>query len=78
MSIKIEANIDTTIPEVSYPCFKKSTMSGIVVLFFSENCGIVVSNGNSVYPVGVFREDWNSQNFPAPLKNCSATISSEP
>jgi hypothetical protein len=78
MSIKIEAKIDTTIPEVSYPCFKKSNNNGLVVLFFSEFSGIVVSKGNLINSVGEFSEDWSPTNFSKPLQNCSVTISSEP
>ena len=43
--------------DITYPVARKSLHSGLVVLFASEQCGLVIV-GDSGYKVGIWATDW--------------------
>lgn len=48
-----------TVKEIKYPAHFKGKVSGVIVLAFDENRGIVVSDGpRSTFGVGFFVDSW--------------------
>jgi hypothetical protein len=83
MKIEVKQTKKTEKPnEIVYPCFKKSnTGNDLIVLFFSEECGIAVkvSKSSKYFPGFIPKRRWiPSTFFETPLENYSATISSIP
>lgn len=51
-----------------YPCYKKASISSLVVYFTKRNCGTVVKErdrdvGLLNYKIGEYRDDWIESNF---------------
>lgn len=64
-------NADQTKP---FPKIRRSTKSGMVVLFEASKKGMVLSQGQGAWPVGSFKTNWVEDHFedyngPVTLQN---------
>lgn len=56
MAVKTETQEKQT-KEITFPCLMRSTDSGLIVLFYSENSGTVIIGGSN-WVVGEFSNQW--------------------
>lgn len=56
--MKSELNVATTKEVVKFPRMYRNKIFNFVVLFISESCGVVVSDGNKENPIGYYSDDW--------------------
>lgn len=55
-----EKKVETKASEISYPVGRKARESRMVVLFTSEQIGMVCSMGSGWLPIGSVRDDFTS------------------
>lgn len=58
MAIKTE--IGKASNDNPFPCLMKTKVGNLVVLFTSEQEGVVLSSGSSYWDLGYYAEDWVS------------------
>lgn len=76
MAIKVEVTEGTQQKEISFPVLMKDTESGLIVLFISEQEGIVVkTDGQYGWKLGNYSKAWVSCKHPSEWIPFEGTIS---
>ncbi len=60
--------------KIEYPVMLKGRISGLVVLFWKERCGVTVKVGlsDSTF-IGEYYDEWDMSNFPTKVRSITIT-----
>lgn len=61
--MKVTVNENEKSREITYPCLMKSSLTGAIMLFSEEDCGVVLHPGDNEFAIGTYLDDRDMDRF---------------